>query len=137
MRTAIIGAAAVLGLACGGAPEATAPTVPVEVATDARASDAVRTLAGAALIDTSRAADAAGKPGGGGATSDVLDPGTVVRVVNPDTGQSVIVVIDGRADDASEPAHVRLAPEDALRIGMADDRPMLVRLEVLRAPTGN
>jgi hypothetical protein len=46
-------------------------------------------------------------------------------------------VIDARADDVSEPAHVRLAPEDALRIGMSDDRPMLVRLEILRGSTGN
>ena len=69
-----------------------------------------------------------------GAASDVLAPGTVVRVVNPETGQSVVVVIDDHADDAQPPAHVRLSPEDALRIGMSDDRPMLIRLEVLEEP---
>ena len=100
----------------------------------------LRTMDGAALIDPSRgevSGEASGKGGGELlATSDVIEAGSVVRVVNTDTGQSVLVRIDQRADDATEPAHIRLSPEAALQIGMADMRPMLVRIEVLAEASG-
>lgn len=101
----------------------------------------LRTLDGAALIDPTRAEVAGGEASGKAdgellATSDVIEPGSVVRVVNTESGQSVLLRIDQRADDAAEPAHIRLSPEAALQIGMTDTRPMLVRIEVLAGPSG-
>lgn len=83
--------------------------------------------------------DAAGKVTEMSAASDRLPADTILRVVNPETNQAVVVRIDERfAEPTTTPAgDVRLSPAAAQRVGIIGDRPMPVRIELLQMGSGS